>query len=56
MTEQDYKVVLNAQGFSTTRGNHGLIFVHPINKGNMFTRSFVSYKEAFEHYKNYLRT
>lgn len=44
--------ILNANGFNTSIGNHGLIFVTPINKGNIFPRFFNNYDEALLHYTN----
>jgi hypothetical protein len=49
------KEKLIKNNFFITIGNHGLIFVHPYNKGNMFVKSFDSIEEAYNYYLPYLK-
>lgn len=49
-TPEQYRDILKAQGYGSTIGNHGLIFVHPPGG---YKRSFVSYEEAYKHYNSH---
>lgn len=46
-TPIQYRDLLRLKGYTTTIGNHGLIFVTPPNG---FKKSFASYEEAYKHY------
>ena len=52
LSEDSMKELLINNDYKVTRGDHGLIFVTPINKGNNFTKTFDSIKEAYNHYLN----
>lgn len=49
-TPEQYRDMLKEQGYDTTIGNHGLIFVHPHGE---YKQSFVSYEEAYKHYNSH---
>lgn len=41
---------LRCSGFMVNTGLHGQIFITPINKGNVFTKSFDTMQEAHTYY------
>lgn len=50
VSEESIKEIFKKLGYQTSIGNHGLIFVTPIDKGNSFTKSFPNYQEAYIYY------
>jgi len=44
---------LKENNFLPSIGNHGMIFITPFNKSNMFSKFYPSIESAYHHYKEY---
>lgn len=53
-TYEELKEILTSNNFVVSIGNHGLIFVTPLNKGAIYKREFESMNDAYTHYYSYL--
>jgi queuine/archaeosine tRNA-ribosyltransferase len=50
ISEDSMKELLINNNYKVSTGVHGLIFITPINKGNVFMKSFESIKDAYNYY------
>jgi hypothetical protein len=50
LSNEAMKDILTNNGYKVTTGLHGQIFITPINKGNVYMKSFDSMKQAYNFY------